>query len=204
MGYPLRDETAGYHHVGTRGNNKQPIYLTDQDRHLFLFHVDRLADKHGWKILGHALMRNHYHLVIRIVEGGLAQGMCELNTTYAHAFNIAHGRENHLFGRRYWSELATSDEHLKNVVRYVLQNPRRAGASGPLETHPWTSYRASLGLEFGLKHFARDELLALFGNDPLRAVAAFKEFCETPPPAVPCRDVARVSHPPPKPRVSVT
>lgn len=182
MGYPLRDESIGYHHVSTRGNNKQRIYLTVRDHQLFLLHLDRLAAKHGWKILAYALMRNHYHLVLRIGDGGIARGMCELNTGYARGFNIEHGRVDHLFGRRYWNELATSDEHLKNVIRYVLQNPRRAGARGPLESHPWTSYRASVGLEFGLKHFARDELLALFGNDPLTAIEAFKDFCESPVP----------------------
>jgi REP element-mobilizing transposase RayT len=182
VGYPLRDETIGYHHVGARGNNKQRIFLTDRDRHLFLLQLDRLAAKHHWRILAYALMRNHYHLVVRIADGGLARGMCELNTAYARTFNIEHGRKNHLFGRRYWSELATSDDHLTNVIRYVLQNPRRAGTRGPLEAHPWTSYRASIGLDFGLRQFARDELLTLFGHDPLRAVGAFREFCEASPP----------------------
>jgi putative transposase len=182
MGYPLRDESAGYHHVGARGNNKQRIYLTIQDRQLFLLHIDRLAAKHDWKILAYALMRNHYHLILRTGEGRMARGMCELNTGYARAFNAKHGRVNHLFGRRYWSEAATSEDHLKNAVRYVLQNPRRAGAQGPLEGHPWTSYRASLGLDFGLEQFARDELLTLFGRTPASALAQFKDFCEAPSP----------------------
>jgi putative transposase len=204
MGYPLRDETVGYHHVGARGNNKQQIYITVRDRHLFLFHVDRLAAKYGWKILAYALMRNHYHLVVRIGDEGLARGMCELNTAYAHGFNVEHGRINHLFGRRYWSELATSDEHLKNAVRYVLQNPRRAGARGPLEGHPWTSYRASVGLDFGLKHFARDELLGLFGHDPLTSVAAFKDFCEMTQADDAAASHVRCQPPAPTARVRVT
>jgi REP element-mobilizing transposase RayT len=181
MGYPLRDETPGYHHVGTRGNNKQRIYLTDRDRELFLVLLDRVATKHEWHIVAYALMRNHYHLVLEIDSAGLARGMCELNTAYAVSFNAEHGRENHLFGRRYWSELATSDDHLRNVVRYVLQNPRRAGAPGPLESHRWTSYRATVGLDFGLKRFARDDLLSLFGSEPLDAVLAFRAFCEEAP-----------------------
>ena len=126
-------------------------------------------------------MRNHYHLVLRISEG-LAQGMRELNGVYAKYFNGEHGRMNHLFGRRYWSECTTTEAHLKNAIRYVVQNPRRAGARGPLEVHPWTSYRASIADEFGLGSFARDELLGLFGTAPATAIPAFMAFCEEPAP----------------------
>jgi len=183
--YKPRDEEPGYHHVGARGNNKQRIFLNDRDRQLFLLMLDRIAKKHDWHILTYCLMRNHYHLVLRVGDAGMARGMCELNTGYAVAFNGEHGRINHLFGKRYWSERARSDEHLKNVVRYVLQNPRRAGAKGPLESYRWTSYRATVGSGFGLSRFARDELLSVFGKTPVRAIAAFAEFCDEPPPGRP-------------------
>lgn len=180
MTYAARNEEVGYHHVGIRGNNKQRIYVNDDDRDLFLLMLDRKAAKFDWHVLAYALMRNHYHLVLRTGDLGLASGMRELNTGYAITFNATYGRSNHLFGRRYWNDPSTSTEHLTNVVRYVLQNPRRAGAPGPLESHRWTSYRASIGLDFGLARFARDELLGLFGPDPATAVAAFREFCEEP------------------------
>ena len=43
-----------------------------------------------------------------------------------------------------------------NAVRYVVQNPRRAGKSGPLEGHAWTSYAATIGLAFSAIRFDRD------------------------------------------------
>lgn len=176
-----RDERPGYHHISTRGNNKQTIFLGDGDRLSFLALLDLVAVRHQWRILTFCLMRNHYHLVLR-VEDGLAQGMRELNGVYAKYFNGEHGRTNHLFGRRYWSECTETEAHLKNAIRYVVQNPRRAGANGPLESHSWTSYRASIGSDFGLGAFARDELLSLFGTSPATAVPAFMAFCEEPAP----------------------
>jgi len=195
-----RDQRPGYHHVVTRGNNKQTIFLTDVDRVSFLVLLERVAARNAWDILTYALMRNHYHLVLRVGRSGLSGGMRELNGLYALYFNSEHGRIDHLFGRRYWSELARTDEHLKNAIRYVVQNPRRAGARGPLETHPWTSYRASIGLESPLGCFARDELLELFAPDPSIAVAAFTDFCEQPSPPRPERFQAPIR----QRRVSVT
>lgn len=108
--------------------------------------------------------------------------MCELNGAYSLHFNRAHSRINHLFGKRYWSEYL-DEKHLRNAIRYVVQNPRRAGARGPLEAHAWTSYRASIGLALSFPRFARDELLALFDPVPAVAVEAFVAFCEAPPPS---------------------
>jgi REP-associated tyrosine transposase len=177
MAYRPRDERPGYHHVVARGNNKQLIFLSDRDRTVFLWTLDRVAKKHGWEILAYCLMRNHYHLVIQVGDRGLARGMCELNTGYALHFNGAHGRINHLFGKRYWSEFLASEPRLLNTIRYVVQNPRRAGIAGPLESHTWTSYRATIGLAFGLAQFRRDAVLELFGGNPLTAILSFAAFC---------------------------
>jgi putative transposase len=176
-----RDERPGYHHISTRGNNKQTLFLSNRDRDSFLALLELVAVRHQWRILTYCLMRNHYHLVLRITDG-MAQGMRELNGVYAKYFNGEHGRINHLFGQRYWSEYTETEAHLKNAIRYAIQNPRRAGAKGPLESHPWTSYRSSIGMDFGLRAFARDELLALFGNAPRTSVPQFVAFCEEPAP----------------------
>lgn len=195
-----RDQRPGYHHVVTRGNNKQTIYLSDADRASFLVLLDRIAARYAWDIVTYCLMRNHYHLLLRVGEAGLADGMRELNGVYALYFNSGHGRTNHLFGRRYWSELTKTDAHLLNAVRYIVQNPRRAGAPGPLETHPWTSYAATIGYGVAPVRFAREDLLDLFSADPARAVHEFMSFCEQPAPARPERCQAPLR----KLRVAVT
>ncbi|HEY0415315.1 MAG TPA: transposase [Gaiellaceae bacterium] len=177
MSTPLRDESPGYHHVVARGNNKRPIYVDDHDRVVFCLTVQRVARKYGWTVLAYCLMENHYHLLLTVGNKGLAAGMCELNTGYARTFNATHGRINHLFGRRYWSRRVTSDASLLNVIRYIVQNPRRAGGSKPLDGYRWTSYAATIGLALADIQLARDELLALFGRTPESAVDRFRAFC---------------------------
>jgi len=188
MAYKPRCEAPGLHHVVCRGNNKRDIFVTDQDRESFLDTLDRKAKKYGWTIYAYCLMPNHYHLVMEIGDGGLADGMCELNTAYATRFNAVHGRINHLFGKRYWSAYLDSHTHLLNAIRYVAQNPRRAGLRGPLESHTWTSYAATIGLALPFARLAIGKVLGLFGPTPEAAKASFSRFCEAP---VPSSDVRR-------------
>jgi len=163
--------------VVTRGNNKRTIFEDDFDRELFCRQLDRVAAKYGWRIIAYALMGNHYHLVLAIGERGLSRGMCELNTGHATVFNLRHGRINHLFGKRYWNRRIRTDSELMRVVRYVVQNPRRAGVTRRLDEYRWTSYGATVGLALSRILLAKDELLALFGRTPRTAIAAFREFC---------------------------
>jgi len=179
VSYRLRDEGIGYHHVVARGNNKRRIYDDDRDRTFFALHLTRVARKFGWRIIAYCLMDNHYHLVLYVGEQGLSDGMCELNTGYAVHYNRVHGRVNHLFGKRYWNNRIKKEKSLLNAIRYVVQNPQRAGGRRELEAYVWTSYPATIGRRFSTIPLARDELLALFGQTPERAVAAFVAFCAT-------------------------
>jgi putative transposase len=174
---PLRDESPGYHHVVTRGNNKRSIYLDDRDRAFFCLAVTRIATKYDWTVLAYCLMDNHYHLLISVGEKGLSSGMCELNSGYACMFNASHGRVNHLFGKRYWNRRIKTDTSLWNVVRYIVQNPRRAGVSEKLDGYRWTSYSATIGLALADIKLARAEVLQFFSRTESRAVETFRWFC---------------------------
>jgi REP element-mobilizing transposase RayT len=177
MSYVHRDERPGFHHVVTRGNNKRRIYLDDEDRRFFCITVDRIAQKFGWTVLAYCLMENHYHLVLSVGERGLASGMCELNTSYAVQFNARHGRINHLFGKRYWNRYLRTDATVVNALRYVVQNPRRAGGSRPLEAYVWSSYAATIGVAYASLRLDRDQVLQYFGTTPERALDEYRAYC---------------------------
>ena len=181
MSYAHRDERPGFHHVVTRGNNQRRIYNDDDDRWFFCITVERIAKKFGWTLLAYCLMDNHYHLVLNIGELGLADGMCELNTAYAARYNARHGRINHLFGKRYWNRFLKTDATVVNTLRYVVQNPRRAGGNRPLEGYAWASYGATIGIASARIHIDRDQVLQFFGSSPERAVAEYRAYCAATP-----------------------
>jgi REP element-mobilizing transposase RayT len=181
MAYQPRDQSPGYHHVWIRGNNKRRIYVDRADRLAFFEMLDRIARKYDWTIIAYCLMGNHYHLVIRVGDRGLSRGMCELNTGWAVQFNRRYGRLNHLFGRRYSNRKIRSVRSLLTTVRYVVQNPTRAGEPGPLEAHVWTSYAATIGLATAPVSLAREELLDCLAPTMAHAIVTFRDFCTATP-----------------------
>ena len=66
-------------------------------------------------------------------------GICELNGSFAKITNRRLERTNHLFGRRFWSELIEDDDYLLAACRYVLLNPERAGAIADARCWRWSS-----------------------------------------------------------------
>lgn len=191
MSYVPRIEIPyGYYHVGTRGNNRRSIYQDDRDRELFIVALRRVARKFGWYVYAYCLMGNHYHLVMQIGEAGISRGMCELNSWYAIVYNARYDRMNHLFGRRFWSELITADAHLLGACRYVVQNPVRAGLCGACEDWRWSSYRATIGMATPEPFLAVKNVLDVVTPTGRNQVDGFREYCDT---VVP-RRVARSSH----------
>jgi REP element-mobilizing transposase RayT len=177
MARPLRIEFAGaFYHVTARGNERQPIFRCDTDRHRFLA---MLADTVGqYRLLLHAyvLMDNHYHLLVETLEANLSRAMRELNGTYAQSFNRSHHRVGHLLQGRYKAPLVQRDSYLVELSRYVHLNPVRAGIVMAARDYAWSSARAYVG-ECAVPAFLTvAEVLGHFGATPRRARRRYAEF----------------------------
>jgi putative transposase len=90
-------------HVTQRGNNRQAVFLSTEDRRLYLELITRHAQRHGLRILGYCMMTNHVHLVVvpeRANSMALAFG--QAHSEYALAFNRGHERCGHLWQNRFF------------------------------------------------------------------------------------------------------
>ena len=43
------------HHITQRGNNRQDVFLADDDRHVYLEFLAEQADKYGLEVVGYCL-----------------------------------------------------------------------------------------------------------------------------------------------------
>jgi REP element-mobilizing transposase RayT len=55
-----------------RGNGRADIYLSDEDRELFLEVLGYVVDHFGWMCHAYCLMTNYYHLMIETPKGNLS------------------------------------------------------------------------------------------------------------------------------------
>lgn len=166
MARKLRIQVAGgFYHVTMRGNNREPIYFTDEDHQLFLMTLARVRSRFRWRLHAFCLLENHYHLLLELREANLADGMQLLNSMYSHMTNRAHDRIGHLFQRRYAAQLLTREDHLYEVIRYIPLNPVRAQLCRSAEDWAWSSYPAMLGLAPRPRFLTVDWTLRRFAHD---------------------------------------
>ena len=137
---------GAHYHVGNRGNAKAAVFHSDEDRHQFVATLAGVVEEYGWRCSSYCLMTNHYHLTLTTPEPNLGAGMGRLNQLYAQWFNRRHDRVGHLFQERYWSQVIDTDARLAAAVRYIVDNPVRAGLCARPEDWRWSSARAAAGL----------------------------------------------------------
>jgi putative transposase len=179
MARPLRlcFEGARYH-VISRGTGDAAIYADDLDRERFLVDLARVVERYGWLCHAYCLMTSHYHLAVETPRPNLPAGMRQLNGSHASRFNERHDRHGHLFGERYRSILIEDARYLLSVCRYIVLNPVRAGICRHPAAWPWSSYRATAGLEPVPRFLTTELVLAELGDTYPAAQAAYREFVE--------------------------
>lgn len=145
MPRPRRIDAPGYpQHVVQRGNNRQPVFFTDDDRVAYLRLLCHHAGQQQCRVHAYVLMDNHIHLLATPdVSGGLSRMMQAVNRTYVRRVNDRQGRTGTLWEGRFHSTVVDTDRYLLACQRYIELNPVRAGKVVHPGDYRWSSYRAN-------------------------------------------------------------
>ena len=177
MARPLRINYEGaVYHITLRGDGREDIYLSDDDRRMFLWVLGEVVEKYSWVCHGYCLMDNHYHLIIETPKANLSQGMRQLNGVYTQYFNKKHFRCGHVFQGRYKSIIVEKENYLLSLCRYVEQNPVRAGICKSPSEYAWCSYQYYVGIKKAPAYLTTDWLLLQFGNVRSKAIKEYIKF----------------------------
>ena len=131
---------SGYYHILLRGIGKQNIFEDDGDNIRFIETVFRYKQELDFELHAYCLMGNHVHMLIKDVNNQLNLIMKKIAGSYAYYFNRKYDRVGHLFQDRFKSEAVEDDEYYLTVLRYIYQNPEKAGVSSVAE-YEWSSYK---------------------------------------------------------------
>jgi putative transposase len=130
-------------HVIQRGNNRMDIFREHRDYRSFLVFLERAAACYEVVIHAFVLMTNHFHLIVTPAAAHrLPQMMKEIGGRYVSYYNRKHDRIGTLWNGRYRGLLIEDERYWLTCLKYVEQNPVRAGMVSVPGKYPWSSYSA--------------------------------------------------------------
>jgi REP element-mobilizing transposase RayT len=163
--------------VYNRGVDRRSIFLDDEDRVAFLELLAQVCNDYKWLTPAYTEMTNHYHLFIQTREPTLSRGMQVLDGEFAARFNKRQHRSGALFESRFEAQLVDSEAYLLELSRYIVLNPVRARMVEHVGAWPWSSYRATAGLERPPTWLDPDAILDRFDPwDREQAMRLYREF----------------------------
>ena len=101
--------------------------------------------------------------------------MKRIGVSYVSWYNWQYSRKGHLFQDRFKSEAIEDDIYFLTVLRYIHQNPVKAGLTKNVNNYKWNSYN-----EYVKKNMFVDTEygLSLFSENYNKSLQEFKKFHE--------------------------
>lgn len=165
--------STGIYHVMFRGINGQIIFQENEDYEKFIQVIREYKEVCGYKIYAYCLMSNHVHLLIEEGKEDFAIVFRRIGAKYVYWYNLKYIRSGHLFQDRYKSEAVENDSYFLTVIRYIHQNPMKAGITSDINKYPWNSYHDY----FGNGNLCETKfVLNLFSDNEQKAIKLFREF----------------------------
>jgi len=156
-----------------RGNAKQDIFIDNQDKRKLIKIIFQKRAEELFIIFAYSIMFNHAHLVVQELKESVSKFMKRITTSYASYFNKKYQRIGHVFQDRFKSQVITNDSYLLSVIRYVHNNPEKAGITIK-EDYPWSSYQEYFSSNNRIPGI--DYILRMFSPDAKESIKMFQEF----------------------------
>jgi len=132
--------STGIYHIMLRGIDKRNLFFDDEDRMKFIENMIKARENERYEIYGYCLMDNHIHLLLKEAEE-IGTVMKRITVGYVGWNNRKYDRTGHLLQNRYLSEAVEEESYLLTVLRYIHQNPVKAGIVKIAKDYEWSSYQ---------------------------------------------------------------
>lgn len=170
---------GGIYHVILRGNARQPIFFDVEDRRRWEALIDQGTARYGHRIHAYCWMSNHVHIAVECGDDPLGNFVQYVASRYARCTNQKLKRSGHLFERRHRAILVDAETYLLQLVRYIHNNPVRAGLVAELSQYRWSSHLAYVG-NIRPGWLTLSFVLGMFGDTEARARRQYLRFMGAP------------------------
>ena len=131
-----------FFHIITQGINKSYIFEKPEDIKYYIKIMYSLSKEQKIKIVGYCIMSNHAHMLIQTENlQELSKYMQRLNTKYGKYYNKKYTRVGYVFRDRYKAEGIYNERYLYNCLKYIYDNPVKAGMCEKAEEYPYSNYK---------------------------------------------------------------
>lgn len=174
------DLPGGVFHLISRFVRDEPLLDDEGARDAYLELLGAAATKSDVTILAYCLMSTHVHLVVVQGRTKLERFTKSVHTGFAQWVNARRGTkaQGPVFAGRPRELLVDEDAYLFQLVRYVHNNPVRAGVVRNARNSKWSSHRAYVGRDEAPEWLRVGYVLARFERDVKKAAARFDAFVE--------------------------
>jgi REP element-mobilizing transposase RayT len=169
-----KKSASGIYHIMMRGINRQKIFEDQDDYTKFIQTLKQYKEISGYQIYAYCLMGNHVHLLLKVGEEPLEQLMRRICGSYVYWYNWKYQRIGNLFQDRFKSEIVDTDSYFLTALRYIHQNPLKAGLVKSVADYQWSSIREYINRS---EFIDADFALKMFDEDRGKAVKSFIQFC---------------------------
>lgn len=169
---------TGIYHVMLRGINKQIIFEGDADKRKFKEVLKERKEICNFQLFSYCLMDNHVHLLLKETEEGISDVVKRISSSYALWFNFKYQRCGSLFQGRFRSENVETKDYFLRVIRYIHQNPVKAGMASNVFENKWTSIHEFFNTGDIEDMVDTDSVLGQFSMGETDTIQNFKDFME--------------------------
>ena len=132
---------AQYYHVMVQGINKEKIFGELHQKKKYKKLIFEKSEENQVLILAYCIMNNHAHLLVKTGKNeNLSKMMLQINTGYGKYYNKNIGRVGYVFRDRYRAEPIHDENHLRNCIRYVHENPVKAQMVNECSDYTYSSF----------------------------------------------------------------
>lgn len=157
-------------HIITKGIKSEFIFYKDQYKNEYILLLKKcIKEMIKTDIVSYSIMANHAHILIHTKSiDEISKLMRKINTAYAIYYNKSEEREGFVFANRYYSQDIKDVQHLFACIKYIHDNPVKAGIVKDPSQYKFSSFKefneGKLDTEVAKLIFGTENYVSKFNN----------------------------------------